>query len=151
MSRESEVATRLAADATLLATLTGGVHQYSAVGLNGITRETVPAAFSAGGFLLPVGLVKQRGLVPDGQLQDEIAQKISARQVVEVWFYADSGAGWSAIDTAMARVFTLLYGYTLPATFPLQLAGVLDRTRDEGALKGACMSRQDWLVVNIYG
>lgn len=150
MSRESEVATRLAADATLLATLTGGVHQYSVVGLNGITRETVPAAFSSG-FLKPTALVKQRGLNPDFAVQDEITQKMSVRQVVEVWFYADSGAGWAAIDTAMARVFTLLYGYTLPAAFPLQLVGVLDRMRDDGALRGAAMSRQDWLVVSIYG
>jgi hypothetical protein len=150
MSYESDVAGRLN-DATLLATLTGGVFQYSSVGLAGITRETAAAAFDTAGFLKPCALVKQRGLIPDGNLQDEMTQQISVRQVVEVWFYTDSGAGWSAIDTAMSRVFTLLYGYTFTGAFPAQLVNVLDRMRDEGALKGACMSRQDWLIVSIFG
>jgi len=150
MSRESDVATRLN-DATLLATLTGGIFQYSAVGLEGITRETAAAAFDGSGWLKPCALVKQRGAVPDGILQDEIVQKISTRQVVEVWYYADSGAGYAALDTAMARVFTLLYGYTFTGAFPAQLVNVLDRQRDAGALAGACMARQDWLIVSIYG
>jgi len=149
MSRESDVATRLN-DVTLLATLTGGIFQYSAVGLEGITRETA-AAFDGSGWLKPCALVKQRGLIPDGILQDEMVQKISTRQVVEVWFYADSGAGYAGLDTAMARVFVLLYGYQFTGAFPAQLVNVIDRQRDVGALTGACMARQDWLIVSIFG
>jgi hypothetical protein len=148
VSKESEVAARLSGDATLMATLTGGVYVSGTVGIDGITRDATPAAFS-GGYLLPCALVRQRGNIPDGQVSDETAQIDSAIQIVEVWFYQDSG--YTSIDTAMERARVLLRGYSLTNSFPLTLANVIDRQRDDGALHGASLARQDWRVNNILG
>jgi hypothetical protein len=148
VSKESEIAARLSGDATLMATLTGGVYVSGTVGIDGITRDATPAAFS-GGYLLPCALVRQRGNIPDGQVSDETAQIDSAIQIVEVWFYQDSG--YTSIDTAMERARVLLRGYSLTNSFPLTLANVIDRQRDDGALHGASLARQDWQVNNILG
>jgi hypothetical protein len=148
VSKESEIAARLSGDVTLMATLTGGVYVSGTVGIDGITRDATPAAFS-GGYLLPCALVKQRGNIPDGQVSDETAQIDSAIQIVEVWYYQDSG--YTAIDTAMERARVLLRGYSLTNSFPLTLANVIDRQRDDGALHGASLSRQDWQVNFIMG
>jgi hypothetical protein len=146
MSFESEVAAILNADAALLLLLTGGVHVSATVGTLGITRDAVPAAFDANGYLKPTALVRQRNKVPTGDVLDFDAQIESARQIVEVWLYADSGAGYATLDTAAARVRTLLMGETLTGSFELRLALWIDRQRDEGALSGAALQRLDWQV-----
>jgi hypothetical protein len=146
MSFESEVAAILNADAALLLLLTGGVHVSATVGTLGITRDAVPAAFDANGYLKPTALVRQRNKVPTGDVLDFDAQIESARQIVEVWLYADSGAGYGTLDTAAARIRTLLMGETLTGSFELRLALWIDRQRDEGALSGAAMQRLDWQV-----
>jgi hypothetical protein len=146
MSFESEIAAILNADATLLLLLTGGVHTASTVGPLGINSGTVAAAFDANGYLKPTALVRQRNKVPTGDVLDFDAQIESARQIVEVWLYADSGAGYATLDTAAARVRTLLMGETLTGSFELRLALWIDRQRDEGALSGAALQRLDWQV-----
>lgn len=146
MSYESEIAAILDADGTLDALLTGGIYVSATVGPLGITRETVEDAFDANGYLLPCALVKQRDRVPTGDVLDFDAQIESMRQIVEVWLYADSSAGYSTLDTAALRVRTLLMGDTLTASFELRLALWLDRQRDNGALNGAAMERLDFQV-----
>jgi hypothetical protein len=146
MSFESEIAAILNADATLLLLLTGGVHTASTVGPLGINSASVAAAFDANGYLKPTALVRQRNKVPTGDVLDFDAQIESARQIVEVWLYADSGAGYATLDTAAARVRTLLMGETLTGSFELRLALWIDRQRDEGALSGAALQRLDWQV-----
>lgn len=148
-NRESDFATRMAADTTLMALLPGGVFRSGLIGSEGISRDTTPTAFDASGWLLPSALVRQRANVPDGVVSDENAQLDSASQIVEVWFYEDSG--YTAIDAAMARVYTLLKGYAFADSFPLALANVIDRQRDEGALSGASLARQDWQVFSLIG
>ncbi len=144
MSFEAEVAVILAADATLLALLTGGIYVSATAGPLGITRDTVPAAFDANGYLKPAALVKQRNKVTTGDVLDFDAKIESARQVVEVWLYQDSG--YETLDTAAARVRTLLMGRQLTDSFELRLAQWIDRQRDEGALNGASLERLDWQV-----
>lgn len=152
MAYEDEIVTRLRADATLMATLTGGVWSSAEIGPDGIRRGTnspTKTAFDANGYLKPCALVRQRGNVPDGMVRDDVAQVLTATQVVEVYFYQDRGFG--AIDQATARVRALLQGHQLTGAFPLQLANVVDRLRDEGALQGASLARQDWAVYNVLG
>lgn len=146
MSFESEVAAILDADATLDAWLTGGVYVSATVGPLGISRDTTPTAFDSNGYLKPAALVRQRNKVPTGDVLDFDAKIESARQVVEVWLYADTGAGYSTLDTAAARVRSLLMGRQLTDSFELRLTLWIDRQRDEGALKGAAMERLDFQV-----
>lgn len=148
MSAEADIATYLKTDATLLATLAGGIYTSAEVGREGITRETVPAAFDGDGYLLPCALVKQRGLTPDNVLVEQETPAASGAQVVDIYVYEDTG--YSSIDAALARLRMLLLGHQLANTFPLEWLGDLPRERDDGALQGASMARQEWLVVTVY-
>jgi hypothetical protein len=147
-SRESEFAARMTADSALMATLTGGVYQSGLVGVEGITRETTPAAFT-NGYLQPCALIRQRGRIPDGQILDTLEQDTSAAQVVEIWLYEDKT--FSAIDAALERLFVLWQGATVTGSFPIELVNEINRQRDEGALKGKSLARVDFLVRSILG
>lgn len=150
MSRETDFVSRMTADVTLMTIMTGGVYAYGSLGLEGLTRETVPAAFDANGYLKPAIVAKARPLIPDGEVYDADSQDTSARQIIELWFYQDSG--YTSIDSGMARTFILFQGHRFSDTFPVEWAGTpVTRGRDEGTLKGRPMARQDWLVVDIQG
>ena len=153
MSREADFYAVLNADATLLATLTGGVWKREAVGVEGLTRQTTAAAFdSTSGYLKPCALIAERATVPDGVVKDLMAQKASTRTVVEVYLYADAGAGYTALDTAAARIYVLLQGRQLTGSAEIELVNVVGRWREEGgSLKNAVATRYDWLVPAIMG
>lgn len=144
MSHEDEIATIMSADDTLMAILTGGVFKSGTVGIDGITREVAPTAFDANGYLEPCALVRQRGNVPTSDVKDYEQQVVSATQVVEIYVYQDTG--YDQIDLALARLYTLLFGEFLSDSFELDLVNVIDRGRDTGALNGASLARQDWVV-----
>src|SRR5687767_4948085 len=134
MAIEDAFEARMEADSALMLILTGGVHTSGDVGLEGITREAVPGAFS-GGYLLPTALIRQRGRIPTADVVDYDEQITSARQIVEVWLYEDRG--YTSIDAASARIYTLFQGHIMDDTFEIRLANVIDRQRDEGSLAGA--------------
>ncbi len=144
MSREHDFAVLMAADTTLMATLTGGVFESGLVGREGITRETAAGAFDSNGYLKPCALVKQRALVPDGGVRDGLAQAVSATQVVEVWLYEDSG--YTNLDTARARLFALLEGHVFSGAYPAEWVNSITRQRDQGALTGKSLERMDFQV-----
>lgn len=148
MSREADFASRMTGDATLMATLTGGVFKTETVGVEGVTRETTPTAFSSG-YLLPCALVRQRAIVPDGIVEDDIEQDTSVRQVVEIWLYEDRG--YTSIDSAASRLFVLFQGYQFSDAFPAKLINQIERERDPGALKGASLARLDFEVFSVKG
>lgn len=149
MSREADFKTRMDADVTLTAILTGGVYTAGAVGIEGISRDTTPLAFDAAGRLKPSALVRQRGLVPTGDVLDPITQQASASQVVEIYVYQRQG--YTSIDTALARLYTLFQGYQFSDSFEVFYANQIDRERDEGALSGASLARIDFIVHSIRG
>lgn len=143
MSRESEVKAVLAADATLMAILTGGVFASEDVGVEGISRETTPGAFSSG-YLKPCALVKQRVEMVTPDVEEFDSLYISTSQIVEIWLYEDRG--YSSIDSAKSRILTLLNGKILTQSFEMKLAMIVHRQRDLGALKGASLERMDWQI-----
>lgn len=148
MSRETDIEAVLEADVTLMAILTGGVYTAGALGLGGINRQDTAVAFS-NGYLQPCALVKQRSFVPDGVVVDHTTGHASAARVIEIYVYED--AGYTNIDGALARIFTLLHGHQFTNSFPLQWINTIDRARDNAALDGASMSRQDWLINEVLG
>lgn len=149
MSRENDFYARMIADATLVAILTGGVWKKETTGLEGITRETAAAAFDVAGYLRPTALVRQRDIVPDGAVRDPMAQKASTSVVIEIWLYEDRG--YTNIDAAMSRLFTLFEGYQFSDSFEVQWVNTVDRLRDMGSLKGASLARMDWQVSSVRG
>jgi hypothetical protein len=136
------------ADATLLATLTGGVFTYASLGREGLTRESLAAAFDATTKLLkPCAVVKQRTNTPDGAAVDMTDPMASAVQIVEIWLYQDTG--YTSIDAATTRLFDLFFGYQFADSWELALIGGLDRQNDTGQLSGASMARMDWQVNSL--
>lgn len=150
MSREADFATRMTSDVTLMLILTGGVFKTETVGVEGITRETTPAAFDLSTkYLLPCALVRQRALVPDGIVEDDIEQDTSVRQVVEIWLYEDRG--YTSIDAAASRLFVLFQGWQFSDAFPAKLINQIERQRDMGALKNASLGRLDFELFSVRG
>lgn len=146
MAREDDFVSRLEDEPLLMAILTGGIYSSGEVGPEGITRDTTPGAF-AGGYLLPCALVRERSEIPDGVVRDLVEQRTSTSQIVEVWVYQDRG--FDQIDAALAMIYTLMQGYAFADSFPVEWALTVNRLRDEGALSGASVARQDWQVFTI--
>lgn len=147
MSRETDFRSRMIADTTLMAALTGGVYTVDTIGRDGISRDTAPGAFGTDGYLKPCALVRQRGLVADSQVVDQSIA--SGQQVIEIYLYQDNG--YSSIDTALARLFVLFNQHQFTNTFPAEWINTLDREQDSGSLKGASLARQEWLIALIQG
>jgi hypothetical protein len=135
------------ADSALSLILTGGVYTAGAVGREGISRDTTPAAFDSNGYLRPCALVRQRTLTADNQVVDVTIA--SATLVLEIYIYEDSG--FSSIDSALARLFTLFNQYQFSNSFPVEWIGTINRERDGGSLMGASLARQEWLIADIQG
>ena len=150
MSREADFYAVLNADATLLATLTGGVWKRESTGVEGITRATASTAFDSNGYLRPCALIAERATVPDGVVKDLMAQKVSTRAVVEIYLFADNATGYATLDAAADRVYTLLQGRQLSASFEIELVNVVGRWREVGgSLANAIATRLDFLVPGI--
>lgn len=149
MSREADFYAILSADATLLATLQGGVYKRESVGIEGITRKTTPNAFE-NGLLRPCALIAERVTVPDGVVKDLMARVISTRVVVEIYLYCDANAGYGFLDTAGNRLYALLQGAQLARSFEVELVNIVGRWREEGgSLQNASATRYDWAVTSI--
>lgn len=154
MSWEGDIHTRLSADGTLTAILTGGIYKAEAVGRDGITRDK---AATAGAFdldvtrkrLKPCAFIVEADRVYDGVIRDDMLQNASYSQRVRIFLYED--VGYSNIDSAEARIFTLLMGHQFTGALPLQLVGEARRRREPGALLGASMHIVDYLVIAVKG
>lgn len=148
MSAEAAVAALLRADTELMAILSGGIYEQGEMTPEGITRETCPDAFDdVSGFLLPIALVKQRGLIPDGNVADFEAGAHSVAQTVEIWLY--QAIDFEQLDLAVPVVLSALQGVQLEDSFELQLVNMLDRQRDTGALMDASLIRMDFYVASV--
>lgn len=149
MSREGDFKTRMAADVTLMAILTGGVYTAGELGRNGsINRQDTPNAFDATtGRLKPCAFIRQRAIVPDGGLLDMMVQDATAQQTVMIFVYQD--AAYDQIDLALARQRVLFFGYQFSNSFEVEWAGETSRLLETGSLDGAPMARQEWLVASV--
>ena len=105
----------LEADATLLATATGGVWDFDETGRLGLSRQSTPAAFDANLTIKPCILVKSRSTNPDYILADDANKYVSTREILEIWLYQDSG--YSTIETMKLRIHILLHTVQLVGTF----------------------------------
>lgn len=85
----------LAADATLMALLPGGLYAGGE-----ISRQGTPSAFDGNKELRACGLVAQEAQIPFGPFEG------GARLFLTVTFWQQSG--YAAIDAAIDRVFALL-------------------------------------------
>ena len=99
----------LAADATLVALLPGGIYDAGAVVGGEISRQATPSAFDANSELRPCALINGGGDTPDGP------GAIAGRMLVNVWLYHRTSD--ATLETAAARVRTLLHKAVLTGTY----------------------------------
>lgn len=145
---EADIATLISANSAIMAQLSGGVYQSGLLGVEGITRETTPAAFDSDGYLLPCCVVRQRDLIPTLDVLDFDAQVKSSIQVVECWLYQDAPL-YDVIDAVSSLLYGLLQGKRLAYSYELDLVNAISRQRDGGALGNASLSRLDFAVYRI--
>lgn len=101
-----DLLTALQADSTLTTTLTGGMYLKRTLA-NRLTHELEPAAYDASGYLKPLLIIKGRRDTPFGGKDNSDGFQI-IRQPIEFWFHNDKDAGYTALNTAAARLYTLI-------------------------------------------
>ena len=125
MSYAAAIKTLLAADATLMAVLTGGIYDFLETRKLGINSVTTPSAF-ASGVLKPTALLKGDSETPFGGIADPNAQYITVSQLVSVWLYNDGDAGYAALATARDRIYALLQNSRVVGAFEIRLANIIE-------------------------
>ena len=115
----SDIVTLLQGDATLTATLTGGVHDGRE-----ITKELAAAAFDSNLELKPCALVKFSAETGDN------APMRTAAQVVSIFFYQRQG--YAAISVAMERANVLLHNHKFNGGGRVELLNTVPETEDAG-------------------
>ena len=100
--REAVIAL-LQADATLVATLTGGIQNR-----RGISRTDLPAAYNDRGELKPTAVVTIEATSPVGPAQFDFEQRF-----FQVWIYEQAGNNYAGIDVAKERIRALLHRQTV--------------------------------------
>lgn len=108
-SFSAEIVTLLQADATLVATLSGGIYEYPTVGRKGLTRLLSPNAFDeTSGFVKPAALVLELDDEPDG---DIVGLSTSFKTPVAIFIYdkGDTNVKYTNIETAHSRIYSLLH------------------------------------------
>ena len=103
----THIRTRLEADATLIAILTGGIYDASELPEDGLTPAAAPGAYT-GTRLKPCAVIRFRN-----QNETQIVGA-SKRRFFEIYFY--QGVGQSSIDAAAARCRTLLHPHARSKT-----------------------------------
>ncbi len=108
-SFSAEIVTLLKADATLVATLSGGIYEYPIVGRKGLTRLLSPLAFDeVNGMVKPVALVLELDDEPDGEI---VGLSTSFKTPIAIFIYdkGDTKDKYTAIETAHSRIYSLLH------------------------------------------
>lgn len=124
MSYEVTVRTVLAADATLVALLTGGVYARRDKRI-GVNRKNTPTAYNTTGIMKPHAVVKGRTVQGMG-VKDASNQFRSTRQAVEIYIRNDGDAGFTVIQQAVTRINQLLDQKQIAGIYKAQWRGQLD-------------------------
>ena len=121
MSLSDDVKTVLEADATLMALLTGGVHDD----VEEVSRQNTPTAFDASGEIMPCALIKLGVETRRGPFAH------SVQTPVTIYFYEFSS--YEVINPAMARVYGLLHDQKIgSATWRVDYESSTHNQRDSG-------------------
>jgi len=142
MSVLASIKTLLEADATLLASATGGIFDWEETGRLGISRTSTPAAYDVNGLLLPCLLLRLRAAVPDWVLADDANQYVAVRETLEVWLYQDSG--YATIEAMRDRCYALLHTKQVTNAFAIRWQG--DWRSQHDMVINASLERSDYLV-----
>jgi hypothetical protein len=109
MSFGADIVTLLKADATLLATLTGGIHEYSETGRKGLTRLLTKDAYTEEtGLLKPTALVLEMDDMPDGEIVGLSTSYVTPIAIM-IYDVGNTSGKYTTIITAHDRIYHLLH------------------------------------------
>ena len=94
-------------------------------------------------MIKPCVLLRLRSATPDFVLQDDTSQYQSVRELIEVYYYEDSG--YTAIETMRSRVYALLQATQVTGAFAIRWAGDIRSSIDFDL--NASVERSDYSVV----
>jgi hypothetical protein len=120
MSRETEVADYLRADAALRALAPGGIYPDAMLPESGLTNAKLVTKVWAGGVFNTTIVVRERAPVPTGDLQSTASQHTSMSQAIEVWGYGKTA---DAVEAALNRVYALMMGKRFNRAFSATWVG----------------------------
>lgn len=146
MSAQAVIKTALEDDTDLGDIATGGIWDWDETGRMGLSPETTPDAYQ-NGIIQPCILVKGRGERPDGQIADASVQQLSTREIVEIWFYQDTG--YDQIALMKASVYGLLHEGQLNGTVVVRWAGSPFSHERDDAMGNISVERDDYQVVAL--
>ncbi len=143
---ETGIKTFLAADATLMAILDGGIVTFDETGRNGIGPQSTPSLYDADLVLQTVLVVREVTEAPRGGIRDSKVKSTSAP--VQLWFMDDGDTGYGDINTARERVFTLLDDELIVNLGFTKWVANLDNIRDS-SLQNAAGLRSDYVLIRV--
>jgi hypothetical protein len=148
---ETAIHTRLSADATLMATLTGGIYRHNLMSLSKTSFAQITASMRdpTTGKFKPWASVYGRGLIVTPDLKDEVTQFTSTEQTVEVWILDDPTSSPVASETAAARIYTLLN--FKPPTGAYQIELVYHENMRDPDFANARLTVMEWLITAKLG
>lgn len=153
MSHSLEFVTRMRNHAPLTAIMTGGAYAVEELPPEEAISakfELTKAAFTiANGetILKPCALVRHREITPDGIILDTDTQKRSAFVVVLV--HLMQHRGYDKIDLMKPIITQLFVGHPYTGVIEILDAGIVERSRDSGALMGNSLERMDFQVILV--
>jgi hypothetical protein len=139
--------TYLQNDVPLTAQASGGIFAYTALGRQGIMRDTHPSSYDATGYVKPLIVLKARAPVALPDIFDEKEKIVSQSQVVEFWMY--QWVGYDIIEIMGNHLHRLLQGHKFDGYYPVMWDMVTGPMIDGGSLKGASVVRRDYYFKNI--
>lgn len=151
-SNEEIVRDLLAADSQLITLLTGGFYAYSDTTRGGFSRVVTPQAYNQNigtnpaGTLKPLVVVKERATTPRQGITDETTGYVTTQQVIELWFYNDGDQGYSTIEQARDRAFSLLNNVPASQGFQYMWSQDINNLRDT-ELNEASLIRSDYRFI----
>lgn len=143
------IKTLIALDATLVALMTGGIYEFTALPPNGIKPSTLAAAYTNGKTLKPLCVVRGRNPVPFSRIKDARTQFRPVRQAVEFYLYADRDAGYTLLKAARDRIYTLLDQKRVAGSWKLLYADALEYPDPD--LNNACTIKLEYTVIGHLG
>lgn len=150
MTRETEIATLLRADAELTSILVGGIYTDEEVGVEGIRRgddSPTAQAFDASGTLLPCAVVRQSDLVPVDSVRMQRDRMSGTSQLLQIYFY--QFRQYNHIELARQRCYELLEGVRLAASYPLIWVVDSPYFYDVGPVANAITLYQNWRIFGL--
>jgi hypothetical protein len=145
VTRETEFAAYLRADASLPALVPGGIYADRDLTVAGVTDAAQTPAVWAGGSFNACIVIREAAVVPQYRVMDEAEQLVDVAQRLEVYIYALTAV---AVVAIAKRVFAITQGHhfddAYAATFQPGL-GLMDAPN----LMDVHMQRDDYLLVSL--